>query len=95
MNSYKAIGNPFYHQLFLDNGTPLFFYVDHGWAISNPNKWDQSYGHSPEDVVDIGGTIPGNSWSNEVESLPDGPGQVSMSREYRRYEKGLDLTDSH
>ena len=76
-----------------ENETSLFFYVEHGWASNDPYKWYQSYGRSSDDVVDIGGTIHDNLSPTKlilkhfIKSLPDDPGYVSMSREYRRSEK--------
>lgn len=39
MLAYKTMGNPFYHQLVLKNGTSLFFNDDHGWASSDPKSF--------------------------------------------------------
>ena len=58
---------PSYSKLVLENGTSLFFIVEHGWANSDPNKWYQSYGHSLNDVVGADGAILGNSRSNKVD----------------------------
>lgn len=38
MLTYKEMGNPFYSQLVLENETSLFFYIEHGWACSDPNN---------------------------------------------------------
>lgn len=67
MLAYKAVDNLFYYQLVLKNGTSLIFNVEHNWATSNPNKWYQSYGCSPNDVVGIGGAIHSNSQYNEID----------------------------
>ena len=67
MPAYKKITNLFYHQLILKNQTSLLFYVEHDWVSNDPNKWYQSNDHSPNDVVNVGGTIPINLQSNEVD----------------------------
>lgn len=68
MLAYKTMVNHFFCQLTLENEILLFFYVELGQTSSVSNKWYQSYGRSPDDVVIVGDAISCNFQSNEVDS---------------------------